>query len=157
MQLKIQRKKLKTMSEKIKIINKSNNDLPSYATIGSAGVDVKANLEEDVFINPMEIKLIKTGLFIELPDGFECQVRPRSGLSYKHGITVLNSPGTIDSDYTGEIGIILINLKNTSFKISNGDRIAQLVFSKYEKIDWEQVEVLNKTSRGEGGFGSTGK
>ncbi|MDB4182832.1 dUTP diphosphatase [Flavobacteriaceae bacterium] len=141
----------------INIINKSSHQLPEYETKASAGMDLRANISEAVILKPLARSIIKTGLFIELPVGFEAQVRPRSGLAAKHGLTVLNSPGTVDADYRGEIGVILVNLSNTDFKIENGERIAQLVIAKHERAAWNEVEQLNKTSRGEGGFGSTGK
>lgn len=141
----------------IKIINKSEHQLPEYETGSSAGMDLRANITEAVILKPLARAIIKTGLFIELPAGFEAQVRPRSGLAAKHGLTVLNSPGTVDADYRGEIGVILVNLSNTDFKIENGERIAQLVIAKHERATWLEVEQLNETSRGEGGFGSTGK
>lgn len=141
----------------IKIINKSAHQLPEYETGASAGMDLRANISEAVILKPLARAIIKTGLFIELPVGFEAQVRPRSGLAAKHGLTVLNSPGTVDADYRGEIGVILVNLSNTDFKIENGERIAQLVIAKHERADWLEVEQLNETARGEGGFGSTGK
>ena len=141
----------------IKIINKSEHKLPEYETGASAGMDLRANISEAVILKPLARAIIKTGLFIELPVGFEAQVRPRSGLAAKHGLTVLNSPGTVDADYRGEIGVILVNLSNTDFKIENGERIAQLVIAKHERAVWLEVEQLNETSRGEGGFGSTGK
>lgn len=141
----------------IKIVNNSTNELPFYATVGSAGMDLKANLESPVILAPMERKLISTGLKIQLPQGYEAQVRPRSGLALKHGISVLNSPGTVDSDYRGDIGVILINLSNTPFEIVPGERIAQLVIAKHEQITWIPVETLDESDRGEGGFGSTGK
>lgn len=140
----------------VKVINKSQHPLPNYETSASAGMDVRANIEEPVVLQPMERALIKTGLFLEIPAGFECQVRPRSGLAYKKGITVLNAPGTIDADYRGEVGVILINLSNEPFTIENGERIAQLVFAKFEQAKWESADVLTETERGEGGFGSTG-
>lgn len=140
----------------IKIINKSQHPLPHYETDLSAGMDLRANLEEVITIPPLGRVLVKTGLFIELPAGYEAQVRPRSGLAFKKGITVLNSPGTIDADYRGEIGVILVNLSNDFFDIENGERIAQLVIAKHERIFWQPVEVLSDTDRGEGGFGSTG-
>tara|TARA_B100000965_G_scaffold349635_1_gene322902 strand:+ start:200 stop:637 length:438 start_codon:yes stop_codon:yes gene_type:complete len=139
-----------------KIINKSNNPLPKYQTEGASAVDLFADLNESIILKSKERKLIKTGIQISIPDGYEAQVRPRSGLAIKHGITVLNSPGTIDSDYRGEIGVILINHSDVDFKISNGDRIAQLVLSSYEKIKWTETESLDDTQRGKGGFGSTG-
>jgi len=141
----------------IKIINKSAHQLPEYETIASAGMDLRANISEAVILKPLARAIIKTGLFIELPVGVEAQVRPRSGLAAKHGLTVLNSPGTVDADYRGEIGVILVNLSDTDFKIENGERIAQLVIAKHERADWIEVNQLNETSRGEGGFGSTGK
>ena len=140
----------------IKIINKSNHPLPNYETHASAGMDLRANLIEPVSLKPLERTIIKTGLFIELPIGIEAQVRPRSGLAAKKGITVLNAPGTIDADYRGEIGVILVNLSNDNFTIENGERIAQLIIAKHERADWEEVEILGETERGEGGFGSTG-
>ena len=141
----------------IKIINKSEHQLPEYETGASAGMDLRANITEAVILKPLARAIIKTGLFIELPVGFEAQVRPRSGLAAKHGLTVLNSPGTVDADYRGEIGVILVNLSNTDFKIENGERIAQLVIAKHERAAWLEVDQLNETTRGEGGFGSTGK
>ena len=140
----------------VQIINKSNNKLPEYATSQSAGMDLRANIEEPIILAPLERKLIPTGLHIALPVGYEAQVRPRSGLAFKHGITVLNTPGTIDADYRGDIGVILINLSNEPFEIKPGERIAQLVIAKYEQISWEQVEVLDETERGSGGYGHTG-
>lgn len=140
----------------IKIINTSNHDLPSYETLASAGMDLRANLEEVINLKPLERAIIKTGLFIELPVGIEAQVRPRSGLAAKKGITVLNAPGTIDADYRGEIGVILVNLSNNDFQIENGERIAQLIIAKHERANWEEVSILSETKRGEGGFGSTG-
>ncbi|EKT4519178.1 dUTP diphosphatase [Flavobacterium psychrophilum] len=140
----------------IKIINKSQHELPNYETIGSAGMDLRANIQAPITLQPLERTLVKTGLFIELPISYEAQVRPRSGLAFKKGITVLNSPGTIDADYRGEIGIILVNLSHEAFVIENGERIAQLIIAKYERAEWIQVQDLSETSRGEGGFGSTG-
>jgi len=140
----------------IKIINKSNHDLPHYETIASAGMDLRANLSESRTLKPLERSIVGTGLFIELPIGIEAQVRPRSGLAAKKGITVLNAPGTIDADYRGEIGVILVNLSNEDFTINNGERIAQLVIAKHERAEWEEVQALSETERGEGGFGSTG-
>ena len=140
----------------IKIINKSTHKLPAYETIASAGMDLHANLSASVVLKPLERIIIKTGLFIELPVGLEAQVRPRSGLAAKHGLTVLNSPGTVDADYRGEIGVILVNLSTTDFKFEDGERIAQLVIAKHERAEWIEVQELNETSRGEGGFGSTG-
>ena len=141
----------------VKIVNKTSNPDPCYATSGSSGMDVRANLEEDLILLPLERKLIPTGLFIQLPDGFEGQVRPRSGLAIRHGITCLNSPGTIDADYRGEIKVILINLSNEPQVIKQGERIAQLVIQKVEQVVWEKVEVIMETERNERGFGSTGK
>jgi dUTP pyrophosphatase len=140
----------------VKIINRSKHALPNYETSSSAGLDVRANLESPVEIKPFERALVKTGLFMEIPDGVECQVRPRSGLALKKGITVLNAPGTIDADYRGEVGVILINLSNESFIIEDGERIAQLVFATYKQAKWNEVAELSETERGEGGFGSTG-
>lgn len=141
----------------VKIINKSNNDLPKYETNASAGLDVRASLSEPYTLQPMERTLVKTGLFLEIPEGYEAQVRPRSGLAIKKGITVLNSPGTIDADYRGEVGVILVNLSQDPFVIEDGDRIAQLVFAQVEQAKWISTDKLSDTSRGEGGFGSTGK
>lgn len=141
----------------VSIINKSNNALPAYETENSAGLDIRAFIDETIVLKPTERKLIKTGLFLEIPHGFEAQVRPRSGLAFKNGITVLNSPGTIDADYRGEIGVILINHSIENFEINTGDRIAQLVFAKVEQATWKITETLSNTERGEGGFGSTGK
>ncbi len=142
---------------RVKIVNKSSNALPEYSTKHAAGMDLRANLLQDVILEPFERKLIPTGLFIELPVGFEAQVRPRSGLALKRGITVLNSPGTIDADYRGEIQVILINLSKENFIITHGERIAQMVVASHEIVNWDEVEVLEETSRGEGGFGHTGK
>ena len=139
------------------IINESPFELPSYATVDSAGVDLKAFLEKPLELKPLERKIIGTGIKLALPEGFEAQVRPRSGLAAKHGISILNSPGTIDSDYRGEIGVILVNLSNQIFTVNGGDRIAQLVLTKYEKINWKIIKELPKTNRGFGGFGSTGE
>ncbi len=141
---------------KIKIINKSRHNLPHYETIASAGMDLRANLTEARTLKPLERTIVGTGLFIELPIGYEAQVRPRSGLAAKKGITVLNAPGTVDADYRGEIGVILVNLSNEDFIIQNGERIAQLVIAKHERAEWEETEELSSTDRGEGGFGSTG-
>ncbi len=141
---------------KIKIINKSNHPLPSYETISSAGMDLRACVDGPSTLKPLQRAIVKTGLFIELPIGYEAQVRPRSGLAAKKGITVLNSPGTIDADYRGEIGVILVNLSNEDFTIEHGERIAQLIIAKHERAVWEEVEELTDTSRGAGGFGSTG-
>jgi dUTP pyrophosphatase len=140
----------------INIINKSAHALPSYETIASAGMDLRANIAASITLKPLERAIVKTGLFIALPLGFEAQVRPRSGLAFKNGITVLNSPGTIDADYRGEIGVILVNLSNEDFVIQNGERIAQLIIAKHERADWIEVQELSQTDRGEGGFGSTG-
>ncbi|MCX2681194.1 dUTP diphosphatase [Galbibacter sp. EGI 63066] len=140
----------------IKIINKSQHALPNYETEASAGMDIRANLAEPIVLKPLDRAIVKTGLFIELPVGFEAQVRPRSGLAAKKGISVLNAPGTIDADYRGEIGVILVNLSNDDFTVENGERVAQLVIAKHERAEWNEVEVLSETSRGEGGFGSTG-
>jgi dUTP pyrophosphatase len=140
----------------IRIINRSKNNLPAYETVHSAGMDLRADLEVPVRLNPMERKLIPTGLHIELPEGFEAQIRPRSGLAFKHGISIVNSPGTIDADYRGEIKVLLINLSNEPFEINTGDRIAQMIIAQHEKVSWLEVEVLNETSRGAGGYGHTG-
>lgn len=140
----------------IKIINKSQHELPNYETIASAGMDLRANILEAITLKSLERAIVKTGLFIELPIGYEAQVRPRSGLAAKKGITVLNSPGTVDADYRGEIGVILVNLSQEDFIIENGERIAQLIIAKHERAEWIEVEELSETSRGEGGFGSTG-
>lgn len=140
----------------VKIINKSKHATPSYETAASAGMDLRANLDEAVTLAPLERMIVKTGLFIALPPGYEAQVRPRSGLAAKFGITVLNAPGTIDADYRGEIGVILANLSNESFTINDGDRIAQMVIAAYAHTKWEEVDVLDETKRGQGGFGSTG-
>lgn len=142
---------------KIKVINKSANALPSYETIASAGMDLRAHLEEAVTLKPMERKLIPTGLSIELSAGYEAQIRPRSGLALKNGITLLNAPGTIDADYRGDVGVILVNLSTEDFTVAPGDRIAQMVIAKYEQTQWDLVEDLSETERGAGGFGSTGK
>ena len=141
---------------KIKIVNNSQHDSPEYATSQSAGLDLRANLAESITLKPLARTLVKTGLFIELPEGYEAQVRPRSGLAYKKGITILNSPGTIDADYRGEIGVILVNLSEEEFVIENGERVAQLVIAKHEQAQWAEVENLDETDRGAGGFGSTG-
>ena len=141
----------------VKIINQSQHPLPSYQTEHAAGMDLRANLENPVTLQPLQRTLIPTGLYIELPYGFEAQIRPRSGLAYKHGLTVLNSPGTIDADYRGEVKVLLINLSDTAFTIENGERIAQMVIAAYEKITWQEVEMLTETARGAGGYGSTGK
>lgn len=141
---------------KINIVNKSDNALPGYQTEGAAGMDIRSFLEAPVILKPLERRLIPTGLYVELPTGFEAQVRPRSGMAYKHGITVLNSPGTIDADYRGEIGVLLVNLSDQPFTIESGDRIAQLVIAKHEQPEINEAEALNETTRASGGFGSTG-
>ncbi len=141
---------------KVKIVNKSKHQVPEYETILSAGMDIRANIEEPVTLKPLERALIKTGLFIELPQGFEAQIRPRSGLAYKKGISIINSPGTIDADYRGEIGVLLVNLSNEEFIVKDGERICQMIISKHETISWDEVEVLDDTERGSGGFGHTG-
>ena len=141
----------------IKIVNKSNNELPAYSTKLSAGMDLRANLTEPVVLKPLERKLIPTGLFVEIPEGYEAQIRPRSGLALKKGITVLNSPGTIDADYRGEIGVILINLSAEEFVIESGERICQMVIARHETVQWNLAEILEETERGAGGFGHTGK
>ena len=141
---------------KVEIVNKSSYDAPSYATVNSAGMDLKANIEEPITLAPLERSMVPTGLYIALPEGTEAQIRPRSGLAAKHGITVLNTPGTIDADYRGEIKVILVNLSNESFTINPGERIAQMVVARYEKVEWDEVATLDDTERGAGGFGSTG-
>ncbi|MCR5849441.1 MAG: dUTP diphosphatase [Bacteroidaceae bacterium] len=141
---------------KVQIINRSHHELPKYATELSAGVDLRANIEAPIELRPMERRLVSTGLFMALPPGFEAQVRPRSGLAIKHGITVLNTPGTIDADYRGEVCVILINLSDEPFVISDGERIAQMVIARHEQAEWEPVEVLSETERGAGGFGHSG-
>lgn len=140
----------------VQIINKSKHQIPAYETEGSAGMDLRANIDEAIVLKPLERAIVKTGLFIALPVGYEAQVRPRSGLAAKKGITVLNAPGTVDADYRGEIGVILVNLSNEDFTINDGERIAQLVIAKHERVQWQEVEVLDETERGTGGFGSTG-
>jgi dUTP pyrophosphatase len=142
---------------KIKIINKSKHELPTYASVAAAGMDLRANLSESIVLKSLERTLVATGLFIELPIGFEAQIRPRSGLAFKNGLTVLNSPGTIDADYRGEIKVILVNLSKEDFVINDGERVAQMVIAKHEQADWMEVDQLDETARGEGGFGSTGK
>lgn len=142
---------------KVKIVNKSSFDTPFYATERSAGMDIKANIEEPIVLRPLQRAMVPTGLYIALPEGTEAQIRPRSGLAAKHGITVLNTPGTIDADYRGEIKVILVNLSNDDFTINPGERIAQMVVARYEKVVWDSVEVLDETERGTGGFGSTGR
>ncbi len=149
-------RKNKMEQVKIKIVNKSNNKLPEYGTELSAGVDLRANIVKKINLKPLERKLVPTGLFIELPEGYEAQIRPRSGLAIKKGITVLSTPGTIDADYRGEIMVILINLSNEIVEINDGDRISQMVINRHEKASFEEVQVLNKTSRGKGRFGHTG-
>ncbi len=141
---------------KIQIINKSKHALPQYATALSAGMDLRANIDTPILLKPMQRKLVPTGLYIALPEGFEAQIRPRSGLALKKGITLLNTPGTIDADYRGEIGVIVVNLSEEEFIIEDGERIAQMVIARYEKAEWEEVEVLGETERGDGGFGHTG-
>lgn len=141
---------------KINIINKSVHQLPSYETIASAGMDLRANISDPVILKPLERAIIPTGLHLELPIGIEAQVRPRSGLAAKKGVTILNAPGTVDADYRGDVGVILVNLSNEDFIVENGERIAQLVIAKHERADWNEVEILSDTDRGEGGFGSTG-
>ena len=140
----------------VQIINKSKHATPNYETEGAAGMDLKANIETAIVLQPLERAIVKTGLFIALPIGFEAQVRPRSGLAAKKGITVLNSPGTVDADYRGEIGVILINLSKEAFIINDGERIAQLIIAKHERVNWKEVTILSETERGSGGFGSTG-
>ncbi len=149
--------KVKLSITKVKIVNKSGQPVPAYATPLSAGMDLRACLEAPVTLGPLERALVPTGLYIALPAGFEAQVRPRSGLAAKHGITVLNTPGTIDADYRGEVKVILVNLSNTPFEIVPGERIAQLVVARHERVEWEEVETLDETERGAGGFGSTGR
>lgn len=144
------------MSVKVSIINRSHHDLPSYSTPLSAGMDIRANLDTPVTLQPGERKLIPTGLFIALPEGYEAQIRPRSGLAIKHGITVLNSPGTIDADYRGEIGIIIINHSDKAFVIEDGERVGQMVVARYERVAWNETDTLDETERGAGGFGHTG-
>lgn len=141
----------------VKVVNKSNHRLPEYATIGSAGMDIKANISEPVVLKPLKRELIPTGLYMQIPTGYEVQIRPRSGLACKYGITVANAPGTIDSDYRGEVKVCLINLSDTPFVVNPGERIAQAVLNKVEKIEWNEVAKLDETERGEGGFGHTGK
>ncbi len=141
---------------KIKVVNKSKHPLPHYATTQSAGMDLRANLDEPITLKPLDRRLVKTGIFMELPEGYEAQVRPRSGLAFKKGITVLNTPGTIDADYRGEVGVILVNLSNEDFVVENGERVAQIVIAKHEQPSWEEVDELIETERGASGFGSTG-
>ena len=142
---------------KVKIVNHSRYALPEYQTPLSAGLDIRANIKDSITLSPLERAMVPTGLFVELPEGYEMQIRPRSGLAAKHGITVLNSPGTIDADYRGEIKVILVNLSNTPFTIEPGERIAQMIVARYEQVEWQAVESLSETERGAGGFGSTGK
>ena len=142
---------------KVKIVNHSPFDLPAYATEASAGMDLRADLKEEVVLGPLERAMVPTGLHIELPVGFEAQIRPRSGLAAKHGISIVNAPGTVDADYRGEIKVVLVNLSNEPFTVVPGERIAQMVVARHEKVEWEQVEVLEESTRGAGGFGSTGK
>lgn len=142
---------------KIKIVNKSKHPLPSYATALAAGVDLRACLEEPIELFPLERSLIPTGIYIQLPEGYEAQIRPRSGLAVKHGVSIVNAPGTIDADYRGEIRVVLVNLSNEIFTVNDGERICQMVISKHERIEWSEVEILDETERGEGGFGHTGK
>lgn len=140
----------------VKIINKSSNALPEYATPLSAGMDLRANISESIILQPLERRLIPTGIFLQLPEGYECQIRPRSGLALKHGITVLNSPGTIDADYRGEVCVILANMSSQPFTIEKGERICQMVVARHALVDWDEVDVLDETERGAGGFGHTG-
>ena len=144
------------MNMKVKVINRSHHPLPEYATTASAGLDLRANLDSPVTLQPLERKLIPTGLYIALPEGCEAQIRPRSGLALKHGISLLNTPGTIDADYRGEIGVIMVNLSDKDFVIKDGERIAQMVIARYESVQWSEVSELDATERGEGGFGHSG-
>ena len=141
---------------KVKVVNKSKHSLPHYSTFASAGMDLRANIEESINLKPLQRTIVKTGIFMELPVGYEAQVRPRSGLAFKKGITVLNSPGTVDADYRGEVGVILVNISSDDFLIEDGERIAQMVIAKHEKAEWVDVDVLDESERGAGGFGSTG-
>lgn len=141
---------------RVRVINKSKHELPSYQSESAAGMDLRANIDEDVTLQPLERALIPTGLHIELPHGFEAQIRPRSGLAFKHGLTVLNSPGTVDADYRGEIKVLLVNLSNATFVVKDGERVAQMVVAKHEQITWEDSDLLSDTARGAGGYGSTG-
>ena len=143
--------------EKVKIINKSNNPLPTYATVSSSGMDLRAYLDKPMRVVPGERVIIPTGIYVQMPEGYEAQVRPRSGLAFKYGITVLNSPGTIDADYRGEIRVIMVNLSSEDFVVNDGDRIAQMVVARYEQIEWSDVDVLDETERGDGGFGHSGR
>ena len=142
---------------KVKVINRSRHELPQYETPQSAGLDIRANVDSPVVLKPLERKLVPTGLYVELPVGYEAQIRPRSGLALKHGISLLNTPGTIDADYRGEIGVIMVNLSNEEFTVNDGDRIAQMVVARHEQAEWQPVETLADSERGEGGFGHTGK
>jgi dUTP pyrophosphatase len=142
---------------KVKVINRSKHELPAYQTPLAAGLDLRANIDEPIELGPLDRKLIGTGLFIELPEGYEAQIRPRSGLAFKHGLTVLNTPGTVDADYRGEVKVLLVNLSNTPFLIEDGERVAQMVIARHEQISWVEVEELSDTQRGAGGYGSTGK
>ena len=142
---------------KVQIVNRSAYPVPAYATEKSAGMDLKANIDEPIVLGPLERAMVPTGLYIALPDGAEAQVRPRSGLAAKYGISVLNAPGTVDADYRGEVKVILVNLSNEPFTVNPGERVAQMVVARYEKVEWEEVEILDETDRGEGGFGSTGR
>ena len=141
---------------KVQVVNKSKHKLPHYSTIASAGMDLRANIDESICLKPLERTIVKTAIFMEIPVGYEAQIRPRSGLAFKKGITVLNSPGTIDADYRGEVGVILVNLSSEEFIIEDGERVAQMVIAKHEQANWEEVEILEETDRGTGGFGSTG-
>ena len=141
---------------KVKVVNKSKHELPHYSTIASAGMDLRANIDESITLKPLERTIVKTGIFMEIPVGYEAQVRPRSGLAFKKGVTVLNSPGTVDADYRGEVGVILVNLSSVEFIIQDGERIAQMVIAKHEQANWIEVDILDETERGSGGFGSTG-
>jgi dUTP pyrophosphatase len=141
----------------VSVINRSKNELPQYETSQSAGLDLRADIEDEVTLKPLERKLIGTGLYLSLPKGVEAQIRPRSGMAYKHGLTVLNTPGTIDADYRGEIKVLMVNISNEAYTINPAERLAQMVIAKHEQADWKEVEVLDETKRGEGGFGSTGK
>jgi dUTP pyrophosphatase len=141
---------------KVKVVNKSKHELPHYSTLASAGMDLRANIDESITLKPLERTIVKTGIFMELPLGYEAQVRPRSGLAFKKGVTVLNSPGTVDADYRGEVGVILVNFSSEEFIIEDGERIAQMVIAKHEQANWIEVDVLDETERGSGGFGSTG-
>lgn len=142
---------------RVKIINKSKHNLPEYATLLSAGMDLRANIEEPIALKPLHRELISTGIYIQLPPGYEAQIRPRSGLAFKHGISIVNSPGTIDADYRGEIRVILVNLSDEEFVVNDGERICQMIISKHERIEWQKVDTLDESDRGEGGFGHTGK